>query len=36
VATSNEHVFYTAEEIEALKARAIENGQVVQDAEVIG
>ena len=35
VATSNEHVFYTAEEIEALKARAIGSGQVVQDAEVI-
>ena len=36
VATSNEHVFYTAEEIEALKARAMESGQMVQDAEVIG
>jgi hypothetical protein len=32
VATSNEHVFYTNDEIEALKARARENGDTV-DAE---
>jgi len=34
VATQNEHVYYTAEEIEALKARAKMNGEVVE-AEVV-
>jgi len=37
VATQNEHVYYTAEEIEALKARARKGGEVVdaEDAEVV-
>jgi len=33
VATSNEHVHYSAEEIEAIKSRARFNGEVVQNAE---